>query len=361
MPSPSKARPVPIYHSFYTQRWLLVESKGLGLLYWGAMASMVFWVFLQLLISNGFVDRYTPFISVNFWQDRAIDGHWWYKATKGSEPEYCGHKYYWGDGTDWGSESVKCINPEELPNSTFFYQDDDGFSIATSIARGTEWTSDDVRLYRDIEHATVVFQPSLWTERETSDISGCTIYGSDGKKINSRVLELYPNRNKTSDIWQEREEYILISLKDILSAVNKTWDDIGGENARLRLQGIELVAHVDVRNFHKAFSPSSDLECTIRFAVLRDQFTLVKRFYDKDSVVAVQHGLKMRVVTTGSIGYPSTRAFFETLVVGLGMLSLSQTIADFVAQFLHPKKTVINRACVDSLNLEEKIAVGKQD
>eukprot|EP01060_Flectonema_neradi_P018702 TRINITY_DN255_c3_g1_i1.p1 TRINITY_DN255_c3_g1~~TRINITY_DN255_c3_g1_i1.p1 ORF type:complete len:380 (+),score=59.59 TRINITY_DN255_c3_g1_i1:60-1142(+) len=358
---PTTVKPLPIYYSFYTQRWLLVESKGLGLLYWGAMASMVFWVFLQLLISNGFVDRYTPFISVNFWQDRAIDGNWWYQREKDSVPDYCGHRYYWGESTDWGSEEVACLDPESLPNSTFFYQDDEGFAIATSIAYGTEWASNDVRLYKDMEHVTVVFQPSLWTERETSDISGCTVYGSDGKKVPSRVLDLYPTRNKSSDVWQEREEYILISLEDILRSVNRSWDDIGGEKAKLRLQGIELVAHIDVRNYHKPFSPSDDLECTIRFAVLRDQFTLVKRFYERDSVVAVQHGLKMRIVTTGSIGYPSTRAFFETIVVGLGMLSLSQTIADFVAQFLHPKKTVINKACVDSLNLDEKKAVGKQD
>eukprot|EP01064_Diplonema_japonicum_P007863 TRINITY_DN1548_c1_g1_i1.p1 TRINITY_DN1548_c1_g1~~TRINITY_DN1548_c1_g1_i1.p1 ORF type:complete len:382 (+),score=92.58 TRINITY_DN1548_c1_g1_i1:53-1147(+) len=350
----AQQRAPPLYYTFYTQRWLMVESKGLGLIYWGALLFMGFWTIVQLLMSNGYVERHVPKVSVNFWQDRAVDGNWWYQNE--GEREYCDTRYFWGEGTSWGSEKISCLDPANHPRTTFFYQDADTASVATSIAYGTEWESNKVHLYKDMDKITLALQPSYWTEKETADIEGCKAYDINGKQIASRVLDLYPNRNATSDTWQERVEYLILSLEDILGGANRTFSDIGGEGAMLRLQGVELVAHLDVRNYHVPFHPSDELECKIQFRVLRDQFTLIKRFYSADEEVAVQYGVKIRVVTTGSIGYPCLRAFFETLVVGLGGLALAQTIVDFVAQFIHPRKVAINKASVDTLILEEGAA-----
>eukprot|EP00754_Rhynchopus_humris_P002335 Rhum_TRINITY_DN11290_c0_g3::Rhum_TRINITY_DN11290_c0_g3_i1::g.43711::m.43711 len=341
----------PLYHTFYTQRWLLVESRGLGLLYWGTLAGVAFWTFfLQLVMHNSFVARHKPEVSVNFWQDRAIDGNWWYRTKK--DPEYCDRPYYWGGAKDWGSDSVACLDPADHPNSTFFYQTTGSVSVATSIAYGTESYSDKVRLYKGIENTTLVLQPSYWTEKEVSFIPGCVAYDTEGRVVKSRVLEVYPNRNASSVVWQEREEYLMLSLADILRAANVTFDDIGDEDAMLRLQGVELIAHVDVRNYHKPFRPSSELECSVRFRIVRNQFTLAKRFYEKDAVYAVQYGVRINVVATGSVGYPDLRAFLNTIVLGLGGFAVAQTLADFVAQFIHPRKGSILKASIDHLTLE---------
>eukprot|EP01059_Diplonema_ambulator_P026896 TRINITY_DN4438_c0_g3_i1.p1 TRINITY_DN4438_c0_g3~~TRINITY_DN4438_c0_g3_i1.p1 ORF type:complete len:369 (+),score=120.29 TRINITY_DN4438_c0_g3_i1:96-1202(+) len=356
--APSQRTP-HLVHTFYTQRWLMVESRALGMIYWGSLAFMGVWTIVQLLMSNGYVERHRPEVSVNFWQDKAVDGNWWYQNEE--VPAYCDHKYYWGSGTEWGSEKVACVDPSTKPRSTFFYQDVTTASVATSIAYGTEWESNDIRLYKDMEKVTLAFQPSYWTNYETADIHGCKAYDLDGKEVRSRVLSLYPTRNASSATWQERDEYLILSLEDILGAAGRGFDDIGGEGAMLRLQGVELVAHFDVRNYHIPFHPSSEIECTVHFKVLRDQFTLVKRFYQYDEEVAVQYGIKVRVVSTGSIGYPCLRSFFETLVVGLGGLALAQTIVDFVAQFIHPHKVAINKASVDMLTLDRDDAPTKPE
>ncbi|KAJ9447739.1 hypothetical protein DIPPA_13167 [Diplonema papillatum] len=302
--------------SFYTQRWLLVESRGLGMLYWCSFGAMVMWTFVQLLMVNGFVDRYTPVVNVNFWQDLAVDGNAWYRDP--SAPPYCDRRYYWEDSKAWGSDRIACLDPADAPRTTYFYQESDSVSLATSIAYGTEYESNEVYVYKHVEKSILVLQPAYWTERETGEVSGCAAFGADGRRLESRVRQLYPMRNASSVKWQERSEYLMLSLEDVLRSAGVSLDDVGGEGAPLRLQGIELVAHVDVRNFNKPFRVFDDsLSCEVRFRVLRNQFTLVRRFYDGTSVAAVQHGVKITTVATGSIGYPSVGALFETGLAAL--------------------------------------------
>ncbi|CAE8737154.1 unnamed protein product, partial [Polarella glacialis] len=139
----------------------------------------------------------------------------------------------------------------------------------------------------------------------------------------------------------------------------------GSEGAPLRLAGLELVATVNVRNYHVPFSwPFSSwnplgletadaLECTVSFAVLRDQFTPVQWFYDRTSPVALQHGLRLVVAGTGSIGYYSFSQLIEKLLLGFAAFGCAQTLLDMAWYYLHPKAPVIATKAYQSLQIEE--------
>lgn len=226
----------------------------------------------------------------------------------------------------------------------FFYPANNELKVATSIAQGDEWQSSDVALYRDIEMSSVVFQVSFWTRYETREVFGCRALGHDGEEL--------PTRWNAAE--REGGPYLMLSLRDILSGANQTFDDIGSEGARLRLQGLEMVAEVRVRNYHRALDWAGELDCEVTFRVLRNQFTQVSRFFNGTEIMAIQNGLRLKVQGTGSVGYPSFGAAVSTLIVGLAMLQLATTVVDNIAYYVHPKKTIINERVCDVLDLKEE-------
>lgn len=301
---------------------------------------------MSIVIKHAYVEWHTPEFDVHAWQDAAIDGNWFYVRNKSEHsPAYCGSSYFWDKSQAWGSDAIKCLSPH-TEQTDFFVVNTNEVRVAFSIANGTEWKSQELGLYQDIEYSTIVFQPSVWTTQETSELFNCRAYDLDGNEIPSRWHQIYPNRN---------ESRLMLSLKDIFYAAGVTPDDIGNERAMLRLQGIQLVAHIDVKNYHMPFVFDSNLTCKVSFKVLRDQFTVVQRFYTPTGTSsALQYGLRLKIIGTGSIGYPSAACAIATFVVGLAMINMATVVTDIFAQFVHPKREMIISGTCKLLDLERE-------
>merc|ERR1712157_162082 len=103
---------------------------------------------------------------------------------------------------------------------------------------------------------------------------------------------------------------------------------MGGSEGPLRLSGLEIAARVEIRSYHVPYrwpflswnpfgaTPAGRPDCTVRFDVLRDTFTPVQWFYEGTKPVALQHGLRVTVVGTGSVGYFSYSELFEKVLLG---------------------------------------------
>merc|ERR1719291_1131169 len=79
---------------------------------------------------------------------------------------------------------------------------------------------------------------------------------------------------------------------------------------------------------------ASDIECTVRFEVLRDQFTPLHWFYHGIEPMALQHGLRLVAVGTGSVGYFSLVELFEKLLLGFAAFGLAQVVLDLAWYYL---------------------------
>lgn len=196
---------------------------------------------------------------------------------------YHGHTMRYGDGMAWGRENISCIRPEnEL--STLFYATSNQMQVAFSLAEGSnpEFNTSEVFIYEAIEKSSIVFEVSFSTIRETvSHVSNCEAFGVDGKAFESRYSTLVPNADYGTG-------YLMLSIEDILAAAGRSMEDLGSERAALRLSGLEIVARVDVRNYHRLFSwplrawnpwglpEASQVDCSVHFNVLRDQFNVVR-------------------------------------------------------------------------------------
>lgn len=183
----------------------------------------------------------------------------------------------------WGRENISCIRPEnEL--STLFYATSNQMQVAFSLAEGSnpEFNTSEVFIYEAIEKSSIVFEVSFSTIRETvSHVSNCEAFGVDGKAFESRYSTLVPNADYGTG-------YLMLSIEDILAAAGRSMEDLGSERAALRLSGLEIVARVDVRNYHRLFSwplrawnpwglpEASQVDCSVHFNVLRDQFNVVR-------------------------------------------------------------------------------------
>jgi len=343
----SAKRRMSITEFYYTQKWLRIRSKTLGSIYYSSLVVIICWLFISLALNCDYVERHRPHFDVHFWQEQSEDGDWWpqHKTT----PKYCGSSFYWGDTKDWGSNSIGCKHPEK-EDTTFFYSGSNVLKVATSIAFGDEWNSKEIYFYQDIERASVAFQVSYWTPYETRDVLGCGAKLPNG----SAVVNRYAYGTADGD------KILAMSLRDILAAANKTFDDVGSEGAILRLQGIEIVAEITVQNYQQPFDWQGKLQCDIAFRVLRDQFTQVKQFYNGTSLLALQHGVRLRAIGNGSVGYPSFRAALSTIVVGLALLQMATTVVDNIAYYLHPKKTIINEEVCDELDIDSTEMKKKQ-
>ena len=322
----------------------------------------------------------------------------------------------------WADDTIGCKRPAATP-STYFYTLPNEVRVATSIAYARGYTpaedelgassfdpmynSSSIWTYESIEKSTLVLEPSFSTARSVvSHVPHCKVFDRDGLEIVSHYDRLYPERDYG-------DGYLMLSLEDILRAAVRArtterhaaildchrvhrlssigvpgasqrglgcndstalvqgheMDDTGGERAPLRLAGLELVALVDIQNYHVPFrwpsgtfnpfgvpvageiecsvlfplsqfqtpspcSGSSDDQFTIefpyyagsgsgkcraqvRFEVLRNQFTPVQWFYDRERPVALQHGLRIVVLGTGSVGYFAVGQLLSQLLLSV--------------------------------------------
>ena len=194
----------------------------------------------------------------------------------------------YSDGMSWGNESIGCIRPENEV-STLFYAASNQVEVAFSLAEGSDpqYNTSQVYLYEGIEKSTVVFEVSFSTARETvPHVSECQAFGPpsleypDGKPFPSRYEQLVPAADYGPG-------YLMLSIEDVLAAAGRNMADIGSEEAPLRLSGLEIVARVDLRNYQvpyrwpfRSWNPwrlpdASQIDCTVHFDVLRDQFKVV--------------------------------------------------------------------------------------
>jgi hypothetical protein len=102
-------------------------------------------------------------------------------------------------------------------------------------------------VYEKIERSTIMFKPSYSTKHESiAHLQGCTVVLENGTVMPSRYSTLYPAEDYG-------EGYLQLSIGDILQAAGKTMEDVGSEGAPIRLSGVEITAHVDVRNYNTPF------------------------------------------------------------------------------------------------------------
>eukprot|EP00438_Fugacium_kawagutii_P033201 Skav219815 [mRNA] locus=scaffold147:312806:314034:- [translate_table: standard] len=191
----------------------------------------------------------------------------------------------------WGNERIGCIRPENEV-STLVYATSNQVEIAFSLAEGQDpqYNTSEVYIYEAIEKSTIVFEVSFSTARETvPHVSNCQAYGPptpehpDGQPVDSQYQRLVPEADYGPG-------YLMLSIEDVLAAAGKNMADIGSEGAPLRLSGLEIIARVDVRNYHVPYRwpflswnpwqlpDASQIECTVRFDVLRDQFKVLLGF-----------------------------------------------------------------------------------
>eukprot|EP00930_Biecheleria_cincta_P042498 TRINITY_DN29245_c0_g1_i2.p1 TRINITY_DN29245_c0_g1~~TRINITY_DN29245_c0_g1_i2.p1 ORF type:complete len:388 (+),score=37.82 TRINITY_DN29245_c0_g1_i2:27-1190(+) len=326
---------------FYTARYVEVHNPLLSLVWFlMGLGIVVYTLVHSLLGQHNYVHREQPNIDVTFWQDRATDGNWW-PQSDGQKPEYCGIAFKAAsktDNTSWGSDAIGCQRPGDRPG-TYFYPSSNEIQIAFSVAFGTDpqFNTSDIYVYERIEDSTVGLQLSYITSRQhVAHVPNCRVIGDeehpDGNSITSRYGTLFPSKDYG-------DGYLILSVHDVLKAAGRNLSGTGSEGP-LILTGLEIVAKFDVRNYHTAFRwpfetwnpfgfvPASDLECTVRFEVLRDQFTPLQWFYHGVEPMALQHGLRLVAVGTGSIGYFSFVELIEKLLLGVAAFSLAQVVLD---------------------------------
>lgn len=351
---------------FYTLRYVEVSSPLLSSL-WLIIGSAVvlYTLFGSLLCQHSYVERHTPLVDVGFWQDRSVDGSWW--STLPSEPSsYCGLAFraVYSGNSSWGSNSIGCLRPEN-EQTQFFYTSPNEVRVAFSVADGgdPQYNTSNVNIYEGIEKSTLVFEVSFSTVHETvQHVPNCQAFGPrsesypEGMPIRSRYEELLPGKDYG-------ERYLMLSIEDILAASNKSIDDLGSEMAPLRLSGLEVVARVELQNFHIPLAwplrwnplglhQASTLDCTVRFSVLRDMFNPIQWFYDGKKPVALQHGMRLSVVGTGSVGYPSSTVLLTQLLLGFTMFGFSQSILDLGWYYFHKDSVTIANKAYEPLNLD---------
>lgn len=358
---------------FYTACYLEVRSPALSALWLLCGAAVVGYTLVgSLLGRHGYVEREAPNIDAVFWQDVAVDGAWW--PLPGEKvPDYCGiaYKSSVDNRTTWGSDSIGCVRPADL-RGTFVYPTSNEIRVALSVAHGDDpvYNTSEVLLYQDMERVTLGLQVSFSTSRgSVPHVPRCEVLGQPtaghpgGRPVPSRYEALHPGHGYG-------EGYVLLSVEDIVRAAGRELSDLGVEGAPLRLSGLEVVTMVDVRNYHVPYRwPSaswnpfgldvaSKLECKIHFSVLRDQFTPAQWFYDRTVPVALQYGLRLTVVGTGSVGYFSAVELAEKLLVGFAAFTLAQAILDLAWYYLHPLGCVIAQHAYAPLRLDEEPTTG---
>lgn len=329
---------------FYTARYVEVHNPLLSLLWFVCgLAVVVYTLIHSLLGQHNYVHREPPNLDVTFWQDRAIDGNWWpaAKSYEADRPDYCGISFKAAsnaDRTSWGSDSIGCKRPGDMPG-TYFYPSSNEMRIAFSVALGKDpqYNTSEIYIYEGIEDSTVGMQLSYITSRQhQSHVPFCTVIGDEehpeGSGIKSRYNALFPSQDYG-------EGYLVLSVHDILKAAGHTLNESGSEGP-LILTGLEIVAKFDLRNYHVpfrwpvswwnpfGFTPARELDCTVRFEVLRDQFTPLQWFYHGTEPMALQHGLRLFAVGTGSVGYFSLAELFEKLLLGFAAFGLAQVVLD---------------------------------
>lgn len=326
---------------FYTARYVEIHNPVLSLLWLLCGLGIVFYTLVHSLLGqHNYVHREPPNIDVTFWQERAIDGNWWPKPSS-FRPKYCGIGFKAASKTDrtlWGSDSIGCLRPGDTPG-TYFYPASNEISVAFSAAYGKDpqYNSSDIYIYEGIEDSTVGLQLSYITSRQhVSHVPYCSVIGDeehpDGDSIKSRYDTLFPAHDYG-------EGYMVLSIHDILKAAGRNLSSTGAEGPVI-LTGLEIVAKFDLRNYHTPFSwpfaswnpfdfkLASDLECTVRFEVLRDQFTPLQWFYHGIEPMALQNGLRLTAVGTGSVGYFSFVELIEKLLLGFAAFGLAQVVLD---------------------------------
>ncbi|CAL1134172.1 unnamed protein product [Cladocopium goreaui] len=322
--------------------------------------AVVLWTLLvSLLGQHAYVERHVPNVDVAFWQDRSVDGSWWPNLT--SPASYCGMSFSaaYSDGMTWGSERIECIRPENEV-STLFYATSNQVEVAFSLAEGSDpqYNTSEVYLYEAIEKSTIVFEVSFSTARETAPhVSKCQAFGPDGTPFASRYEQLVPDTDYGPG-------YLMLSIEDVLAAAGRNMADIGSEAAPLRVSGLEIVARVDVRNYQVPYSwpfvswnpwqlrDASHIDCTVHFDVLRDQFKVVQWFYEGRKPIALQHGLRLAVIGTGSIGYFSFGQLATQVLLGFTAFGLAQTCLDYGWFYLHRQAATIAGRAFSRLDLE---------
>lgn len=352
---------------FYTACYVEVHGSRLGCVWiLCGLTAVAFTLLGSLLGQHGYVERETPLVNVAFWQDLATDGSWWPANKEPAEkPSYCGMSFVSEtDGGTWGSEAIGCIRPADI-KGTLVYPTSNEVSVALSVAFGSDpqYNSSKVYIYEGMENTTLALQISYSTSRETvSHLPFCQALGRVselhplGLPLRSRYEELHPQQGYG-------QGFLLLSVDDVVQATGNDLNATGSEGAPLQLAGLEVLAHVDIRNYHTPYrwplanwnplrlQQANRLDCTVRFTMLRNLFTPIKWFHEGINPVALQHGLRLTALGTGSIGYFSSAELLEKLLIGFAAFSLSQAILDLAWYYLHPKATVIAAQAYHPLEL----------
>ena len=342
--------------AFYTPCYVEVRNSTLSTVWLVGGAAMVAINLLLVLCQYDFTQHHTPAIDVLFWQDSAVDGSWWPVQPNDAAP-YCGMSFVtsYDDGSQWGSTNISCSRPGPQTRARLFYPASNEIGVAFSIAYGDaerdpQYNTSIVQLYEGIEFSTIAFHPSLSTAFEAREhVPNCQALTGSGMPVGNRYESIYPSR-------PYGEGVLLLSVEDVVRATGRELDDIGADGATLRLGGLEMVAHVDIRNFAVPFrwpfawnplalTPASQLDCTVRFYALREHFTPVHWFYEREEPIALQHGLRLRVTTTGSVGYFSWPALLTNILLAFTAFTVAQSLLDTAWYYLHPdSKRIASKA-----------------
>ena len=271
----------------------------------------------------------------------------------------------------FGSTPRRACRRTRRTQQRLFHPQSNEIRVAFSIAHGDaerdpQYNTSDVFLYEGIELSTIAFHPSLSTAREAVEhVPRCKALSSSGETVPSRYEALHPNETYGAGV-------LLLSVADIVAAAGRRLDDLGADGAPLRLSGLEVVAHVDVRNFERPFrwpfawnpldvTPATRLDCTVRFSLLRSHFTPVVWYDALAEPVALQHGLRLQVTTSGSVGYFSWEALLTSLLLAFTAFGAAQTLLDAAWYYLWPRASLIADKAFQAIDLtapEDPLACG---
>eukprot|EP00928_Gymnodinium_smaydae_P056912 TRINITY_DN40200_c0_g1_i1.p1 TRINITY_DN40200_c0_g1~~TRINITY_DN40200_c0_g1_i1.p1 ORF type:complete len:362 (+),score=41.66 TRINITY_DN40200_c0_g1_i1:67-1152(+) len=345
------------FRTVYTYRYVRIESAWLGVLYFGGILLIGIWSLIQCFMQHSYVIRPQTYIETTFWRYSALDGNWWYQNVLGQQAPYCGRRYWWANDSAygfWGSDNVTCRRPE-TDRTTFFYYGHNSLQVATSIAYGNELNATDIYVYEDIDKVSIAFQINYFNDHGTAEVRGCRAFDTNGRQVESRRSAIAKAAGDGEDI--QSDGVLLLTVDDLLRAAGKDWNDLGDDlgvegGLPLRLQGIEVVAEVKLRNYHQPFRMTNETECSVSFRVFRNQFTEVQRFYRGEELLAIQHGLRVRVVGSASLGYPSFVTGLQTFALGLCMATCLGTVVEFAASMIHPRRERVNDAMCKTISLD---------
>jgi len=361
--------------SYNTAKIVRIRDRRLGLLYYLALAGIVFYIAIWVIIlQKGYLGTEVPVGSVRLSFRRP------YNAA-GTNPQptpvdllkYCAQTAaetstpYTGICPPPAGSSGGNINASFSNNICQYWDEQDAvyppseqsaITLTTRVSISTSNLTCDLSLQNcsfttgsaisyyisdaesftlGIDHTMVAPQRNV--QRSARDMSG-KLLDFNGNSVGIQL----PDRFHTSDPNVTNGEFDIFRVSTVLSAsgIANGLDSIATSDCieTSRSSGIVILMLITYDNTHSY--DTNNFEYSIRpYIFPRAEFKAVEVIYLSDPDIRIlrdRHGVRLLFVQTGVVGTFSFQALLLSFVSGLGLLAIATTVVDLIAVMIMPEK-----------------------